>query len=740
MTYSEPGAGATPPTPRPHFTRSIILIRRLMGPPKKPRPNPKAAEASEPHVHIHDVDGPPPDTPDPGSRALTASEASAQPSSTASLADSAATTPVPASDRHAPESSSKRSGSSTPRRSWYGGKGSWRSKAPPIAKIVKESIRVSGGATSELPGAPPGQAAAEKSPAKFLTKRKSSKGDAIPASMTKLNVTSGGSVDPPDQGTEQSSTAVPEAPSAADEPPLPPDPPATDASDDRDTQTINAGMFGWRSWWSRPDGYAESNPAKDKTDMADAQETPLLGVSPLEPSKPPGDVVDKVPSENAKEPRTLDSPENHPGNTVAHPPTQGRSWFWLWSRDQNAHTDVPPAEPPVNPDKSTVTDEPSQSAQAPETSTVEPEAAPLAAAEPTQTPAKPRSSGWAFWSREKPKQDEPSEPHKQVGEIAVSDTPSQSHPEAAQYNEEERLREPRPRSLRGRVTKELDKQASKLDTITKSHSETSTPVESSTPQLAAKQPQKAKQEPNLLLPEFHNTYRLLQKPSYWQQIRQYFLGGEPAIPHLHINPSPPPIKKAIAIGVHGYFPAPLIQKVLGQPTGTSVRFANAAAAAIQNWADAHEYSIEVEKVALEGEGFISDRVKTLWKLLLNWIDEIKAADFILIAAHSQGVPVAIMLLAKLIHFGCVNAARVGVCCMAGVNLGPFAEYKSRYLGATATELFEFSQPKSLVSQTYMSALDEVLRHGVRIMYVGSIDDQLVSLEVSIFPPPSRHFD
>jgi hypothetical protein len=31
---------------------------------------------------------------------------------------------------------------------------------------------------------------------------------------------------------------------------------------------------------------------------------------------------------------------------------------------------------------------------------------------------------------------------------------------------------------------------------------------------------------------------------------------------------------------------------------------------------------------------------------------------------------------------------------------------------------------------YLAALDEVLRFGVRVLYVGSIDDQLVSLEVS----------
>ncbi len=96
--------------------------------------------------------------------------------------------------------------------------------------------------------------------------------------------------------------------------------------------------------------------------------------------------------------------------------------------------------------------------------------------------------------------------------------------------------------------------------------------------------------------------------------------------------------------------------MLGQPTGTSFRFANGAAAAIQKWTDAHDIDCEIQKVALEGEGMISDRVDTLWKLLLNWIDHIRNADFIMVACHSQGVPVAVMLVAKLINFGCISSS------------------------------------------------------------------------------------
>ena len=184
-------------------------------------------------------------------------------------------------------------------------------------------------------------------------------------------------------------------------------------------------------------------------------------------------------------------------------------------------------------------------------------------------------------------------------------------------------------------------------------------------------------------------------------------------------------------GVHGYFPAPLIRSVLGQPTGTSIRFANGAATAIQRWTQSHGYSCEIEKVALEGEGKIAERIDLLWKLMLNWIDSIRKADLVMIACHSQGVPVAMMLVAKLIAFGCVHNSRVGVCALAGVNLGPFVDYKSRWISGSAGELFDFAHPDSQVTKDYEAALDVSLRFGVRIVYIGSIDDQLVSLEVGL---------
>jgi hypothetical protein len=690
-------------------------------------------------------------------------------------------------------------GSQTPKgKKWLGGSGSWRSKAPPSTKTATESIGVTGGATGELHGEE-AKKPRDDSPTKFLTKRKSSKGSALPTSITTVNVSSNGQTEdtkakkPPETVEEEAETVTPEI----SEPPLPPHPPSIPAN-----QAANT--WGFRSWWSRPDGYSEAGKARSEAQesIKDAQGTPLPGPTPSEEpdAKAKGlDIGAPTSNDQVKDAVRKDAPaeDGQAQATEAKdvPDAAGKaqtrnasssSWFWRWSSAQNAQANPPVAptieeQPARNPD----TDEaPSTEAQpsnptdqahtTQETATLTTaEGATETASTTASTAAKP--SGWAFWYRGKPEAEilpTDGEPQKHVGEVAVYNTPSQSNPEAAQFNEQEQAQAksattkepekpelpPRPnkaeslakrsiRSLRGRVKTNNQPKDTPADTPTTSEAATPTktspvleptrPETAPAAQPAPKLPARPKQEPpNLLLPEFKTTYRLVQQPKFWEKLRQYFLGDEAPSPHLHINPAPPRIKKAVAIGVHGFFPAPIIQKVLGQPTGTSIRFANAAAAAIKDWTEARGYSPEIEQIALEGEGFIAERVNTLWKLLLNWIDHIKQADFILVACHSQGVPVAMMLVAKLIQFGCVNATRIGVCAMAGVNMGPFIEYKTKYFGPTAAELFEFSNPKSLVSQMYLAALDEVLRFGVRIFYVGSIDDQLVSLEVSIHPDKS----
>ncbi|KAF2451939.1 hypothetical protein P171DRAFT_401792 [Karstenula rhodostoma CBS 690.94] len=672
-----------------------------------------------------------------------------------------------------------------PSKKWLNG-GSWRSKASATVKTASQSIgvSVSGGAASEIPTEEP-KTSKDQSPAKFLMKRKSSKADSIPASMTKLNISSDGSVN---ETKETEPEESPKEPPAVDEPPLPPDPPKTDAAQ-------QAGTWDWRSWWSRPDGYSDTSKSPV---VEDAQGTPLPGVTPSEEptaaAKQLGSVstqeqprneqhveMKDTPTEEAQEVQNTDMKDADPATAIA--PAPRNSWFWSWSSKENGPAD-PPGTAATAPTEY-VPDAPNEEILDPQTAEA-PQSEPTARAEETAVDAvsdepapdannkeRSNSQGWAFWFKSQPKAEVNSDgavAHKLVGEVAVSDTPSQSHPEPAQFNELEqpKLEESKPAeepqakeptssgrsflSLRGRSrAKNVPKE---ISTDTPSSSKTATPSKTSPvpsptrPETAPatepspKEAPKGKEEPaNILLPEFHTTYRMVQQPSFWQKVTKYFLGNEAPQPHLHINPAPPRIKKAVAIGVHGFFPNSYVRKVLGEPKGTSIRFATAAAASIKGWCEERGYEPEIDHIALEGEGFIADRVRTLWTLLLNSVDAIRKADFVLVACHSQGVPVAVMLVAKLIQSGFINSARIGICAMAGVNMGPFVDFKSKagVFGSIASELFSFGDPKSLASQMYLAALDEVLRFGVRVTYVGSIDDQLVSLESSIFSVVSHPY-
>lgn len=178
--------------------------------------------------------------------------------------------------------------------------------------------------------------------------------------------------------------------------------------------------------------------------------------------------------------------------------------------------------------------------------------------------------------------------------------------------------------------------------------------------------------PNLLFPSFRSTYHLKDNPSILKQITQLLLRTQqPPANHVFLSKDLPKVKTAVAIGVHGLFPAAYLRPMIGQPTGTSIRFANHGADAVRRWADQNGCEdCEIEKIALEGEGKIADRVDNLWKLLLNWIEHIRNADLIVLACHSQGVPVGFMLLAKLIDLGIVTTARIGVCAM-GKCLFPY---------------------------------------------------------------------
>ena len=388
-------------------------------------------------------------------------------------------------------------------------------------------------------------------------------------------------------------------------------------------------------------------------------------------SSRPQSIIAAKPSES---PPSSNQRRNSEPNPSSPPIQQGeppRSWLGMWGSTARRTADSSEMATGTAANVSTETDK--QKADKNEV------VAPIVPQQTGQSTEAAKSYGWAFWSKDDSR--DPSgkkQSSRNVGELALAGSPSQSKPENAVVDESKGIpdrvsKRPRPQSMQD--VDETQKPTDKKD-LPKQEAAVSNRSDPSKTADSARG--KAKnQTQNLVLPSFRSTYRTTSRPGLIQQLSRLFQFGTSSEPrHVEIS-SPRKVTRALAIGVHGYFPTPLIRSVLGQPTGTSIRFANSAASAIQRRCQEQGYSCEVEKVALEGEGKIAERIDLLWKLMLNWIEKIRKADFVMIACHSQGVPVAMMLVAKLIAFGCVNSARIGVCAMAGVNMGPFADFKSR---------------------------------------------------------------
>ncbi|KAI8613246.1 hypothetical protein BC830DRAFT_491547 [Chytriomyces sp. MP71] len=209
------------------------------------------------------------------------------------------------------------------------------------------------------------------------------------------------------------------------------------------------------------------------------------------------------------------------------------------------------------------------------------------------------------------------------------------------------------------------------------------------------------------------------------------------------KPLLPQIPKIAVVGVHGWFPGWLIRNVVtGRPTGTSDKFAEKMEQGVRQYY-LEKYNINlppsaISSIALEGHGKVEDRVDKLYaqvmKPELGHAKVLQEADVIMVAAHSQGSPVSVMLFARMVREGLVKLDRQRVCIllMAGISHGPFPHLKSSIVvkhveGDTARQLFDFNDPTSAISRRYHAAIGQVLNAGIRICAVGSWYDQVVPL-------------
>ncbi|QLL30758.1 hypothetical protein HG536_0A05730 [Torulaspora globosa] len=214
--------------------------------------------------------------------------------------------------------------------------------------------------------------------------------------------------------------------------------------------------------------------------------------------------------------------------------------------------------------------------------------------------------------------------------------------------------------------------------------------------------------------------------------------------------------KVLIVGVHGFFPTKMIRPFIGEPTGTSMKFVSEAEEVVLKYFHKHGRSIEISKIALEREGEVLDRVNFFFDVMRNWLKEINEADFIYFVAHSQGCPVTIMLLSQLIDAGIINLDStkffqgeevplsrnkkiISIVAMAGINNGPFyGADQTLFVRAYQTiereslrELFQFQKFDSMLSKMLMRSIRIIIGSGVKITFVGSINDQLVPLYSSI---------
>ncbi|KAF9219410.1 hypothetical protein BS17DRAFT_717670 [Gyrodon lividus] len=228
-------------------------------------------------------------------------------------------------------------------------------------------------------------------------------------------------------------------------------------------------------------------------------------------------------------------------------------------------------------------------------------------------------------------------------------------------------------------------------------------------------------------------------------------------------------KRVVVIGVHGWFPGTVLRTLAGEPTGTSFKFVNRVVEALDQFQEKHKVKLDkITKIPLEGEGTINRRVEKLYQNLIGnkeWMEDLHDADAIFVATHSQGSVVSTHLLDRLIadrHIrtalnvdasvpasgiasGSVSALRAPqrICCLAlcGIHLGPLRylstsslvqPYIQYFESTAARELFEFQNTESAISKDYVRALRNVLDNGIKVVYIASLNDQVVGLYSGLF--------
>lgn len=253
----------------------------------------------------------------------------------------------------------------------------------------------------------------------------------------------------------------------------------------------------------------------------------------------------------------------------------------------------------------------------------------------------------------------------------------------------------------------------------------------------------------------------------WATLKGWFPPWAPSPSRHHGRQQPLPTtsprslgRRVCIVGIHGWFPTKVLQTVVGVPKGTSGRLCQMMEANLREWLDLQplayfEQPPAISCVPLEGAGCIEERVERHWAMLDLDFPEwdrgaspygaeersrkgrslISQADTVLFVAHSQGAPVAALLIERLMTEGTLRPAtqqNVALLTLAGVFHGPFPDLQGnlvvKYVEADAArELFDLNDPQGALSVRIQQALTKMLSADCLLGCVASWMDQVVPL-------------
>ncbi|EIW57049.1 uncharacterized protein TRAVEDRAFT_151682 [Trametes versicolor FP-101664 SS1] len=235
--------------------------------------------------------------------------------------------------------------------------------------------------------------------------------------------------------------------------------------------------------------------------------------------------------------------------------------------------------------------------------------------------------------------------------------------------------------------------------------------------------------------------------------------------------------RVVVIGVAGWSPGAVTRTLAGGLPSSSSKFVDMTAQALERFAEENSFKFKkITRMPLEGDGTIRKKVLRVYKHLINneeWMEDLHAADVIFVASHSQGAIISTHLIDRLIEDGHIltsrsvdvlaksvasiaaggaaavpatQAQKVCLLALCGIHLGPLRYLKTSSLlqpyiqyveNPAARELFEFQDTESKLSKNYVGALRNIMDHGAKVVYVASLNDQVVPIYSGLFTAASH---